>query len=149
MTARISLIPGKARGHRPRLQFIAIGFAAALFSAIGLASQQDGTTPLHLAVQRDDLATAAALIQAGADPRVANRDGATPMFLAAMNGSAAMIETLLKAGVDANAPVLGHGETALMMAARTGKVEAVRVLVDHGAQLNAKETLRGTTALMW
>src|SRR6202050_508925 len=112
------------------------------------ASQPDGTTALHWAARRDDLATADALIKAGADVKAANRYGVTPLALAATNGSAAVIRRLLDAGVDANSANPG-GETALMTAARTGKVDAVTLLLDRGAKINAKDDMHGQTALMW
>jgi len=108
----------------------------------------DGTTSLHWAVRRDDVAAAEALIKAGADVKVTNRYGVTPMALAAMNGSAAMIRRLLDGGADPNTATPG-GETALMTAARTGKTDAVALLLDRGANVQAKETVHAQTALMW
>ncbi len=110
--------------------------------------EADGTTALHWATDRDDLATAELLIRAGANVKAVNRYGVTPLYSAAVNGNAAMIERLLDAGADANA-ALPEGETALMTAARTGKVEAVKVLLQHGADVNAKERWKHQTALMW
>ena len=111
-------------------------------------SEVDGTTALHWAVHRDDLAIADLLIRAGADVRVANRYGATALALACLNGNAAMVERLVAAGAEANA-ASPDGETALMTAARTGHVDAVTVLLAHGADVHATEDWRGTTALMW
>lgn len=110
--------------------------------------QPDGTTALHWAVRHDDLATADALIKAGADVKAATRYGITPMALAATNGDPAMIRRLLDAGVDPNSAT-PSGETALMTTARTGKVDAVTLLLDRGANVNAKDTVHGQTALMW
>ncbi len=107
----------------------------------------DGTTALHWATDRDDLAMADLLIRAGANPKAANRYGVTPLYSAALNANADMIERLLKAGADANT-ALPEGETALMTAARTGKIDAVRVLLDHGANVNGKEKWKGQSALM-
>jgi ankyrin repeat protein len=108
----------------------------------------DGTTALHWATDRDDLAAARLLVRAGANVKAANRYGVTPMYSAALSGDAAMIELLLNAGADPEA-ALPEGETALMTAARTGKVDAVKALLVHGAKVNAKEQWKQQTALMW
>jgi len=113
------------------------------------AAQIDGSTALHWAADRDDLAMAELLIGAGARVEARTREGVTPLRLAAMNGSAPMIDRLLKAGADANAPLTPAGDTALMLAARTGTTDALRVLVEAGADVNATETWGGTTPLMW
>jgi len=112
------------------------------------AREADGTTPLHWAAYRSELAIAELLVGAGADATTANRYGVLPLSLAAVGGDAAIIELLLAAGADPNS-VQGEGETALLTAVRTGKLEAVEVLLDHGADVNAIETWRGQTALMW
>jgi ankyrin repeat protein len=113
------------------------------------ATQPDGATALHWAVQWDDLDTTNTLIRAGADVNAANDYGVTPLSLACTNGNAAMIEMLLKSGASVKAASPITGETALMTAARTGKVDAVKVLLDHGADVDQKETSHGQTALMW
>jgi ankyrin repeat protein len=122
-------------------------FGAALLAACLLAAS-DAPTPLHVAVEKDDLATAERLVRAGADVNAVNRYGVMPLSLACANGSAAMIRLLLKAGADPKAAIAG-GETVLMTAARTGKVEAIDLLIAAGADVNAKEPKRGQTALMW
>lgn len=108
----------------------------------------DGTTPLHWAVYRDDLALLDRLLRAGADVRAVNRYGVSPLALACMDGSSAAVERLLTAGADANATLSG-GESVLMIAARTGKSEAVRHLLKYGANVNARESTRGQTALLF
>ena len=110
--------------------------------------QPDGTTALHWAVRRDDVAAVDSLIKAGADVKAANRYGITPINLAATSGNAIIIGRLLDAGVDPNTANPG-GETALMTAARTGKLDAVKLLLDRGANVNAKDNVHAQTALMW
>jgi ankyrin repeat protein len=112
------------------------------------ASQPDGTTALHWAVRKDDLATVQMLLRAGARVDAATRYGVTPLYLASVNGNAAAVDALLRGGADPNSATPG-GETALMTAARTGRVDAVTLLLDKGAAVNAKENIRGQTALMW
>jgi ankyrin repeat protein len=113
------------------------------------ATQVDGTTALHWAVQRDDAEMTDLLIRAGARVAAKTREGVTPLQLAAINGNAAIIDRLIKAGADPNGALTPAGDTALMMAARTGKTEALRVLLEAGGNVNARETWGGTTALMW
>jgi len=112
------------------------------------AAAADGTTPLHVAVLRNDTESADVLLRAGANVKAATRYGVTPLYLACVNGNAGIIEKLLAAGADANS-ALPEGETALMTAARTGNVRAIKVLLAHGATVNAREIWKGQTALMW
>src|SRR5688500_16135540 len=74
---------------------------AAPLRALDAAVRPDGFTPLHCAVQRDDIALIDRLLAAKANPRAATRYNVTPLYLAALNGSAAAIERLLNAGADA------------------------------------------------
>ena len=113
------------------------------------ATQIDGSSALHWAVERDDVEMTDLLLRAGARVGARTREGVTPLQLAAVNGSAPLIDRLLKAGADPNAAITATGDTALMMAARTGKTEAIRILLEAGANVNAKETWGGTTPLMW
>jgi uncharacterized protein len=112
------------------------------------AAEADGTTALHWAAHRDNVAVAGLLMGAGAKVDAVNRYGVTPLALAALNGSAAMIEALLKGGANANL-AQAEGETPLMTAARSGSADAVRVLIEHGADVKAKESWRGQDALTW
>ncbi len=111
--------------------------------------QPDGTTALQWAAHWNDIEMVKLLLQAGANPKLANRYGVTPLSEAANLGNAAMIDTLLRAGADLETPVTPDGETVLMSAARSGSADAVKLLIDHGADVNAKENYRGQTALMW
>jgi ankyrin repeat protein len=113
------------------------------------ATQVDGTTALHWAVERDDVELAEILLTAGARVGARTREGVTPLLLAAINGSAPMLGRLIKSGADPNAPLTPAGDTALMLTARSGKTDAVRLLVEARADVNARESWGGTTALMW
>jgi ankyrin repeat protein len=131
---------------------LASGRAAAAQTPLSVAdvnaSQPDGTTPLHLAAEREDVPLVQKLIAAGANVGAQNRYGVAPLFVAASTGNAAIITALLGAGADPNTTA-GLGETALMAAARTGRVDAIAALLARGAGVNAQETWRNQTALMW
>jgi ankyrin repeat protein len=107
----------------------------------------DGSTPLHWAAYKDDVAAARRLIAEGAQVNAANDLGVTPLWLASQNGSLEVVGALLRAGANVNA-ALESGETPLMAAARGGKTGAAKLLLDGGAKLEARAT-RGQTALMW
>jgi uncharacterized protein len=111
------------------------------------APSGDGSTPLHWAAYRDDLAKADQLIRAGANVNAANDIGATPLWAASLNGSVAMVARLLQAGANPNVPLMS-GETALMAASRAGKPVVVEQLLKKGANPNTHGA-RGQTALMW
>jgi uncharacterized protein len=111
------------------------------------ATEPDGTTALHWASYRDDLATADLLIRAGANVNAANDLGVTPLWTASQNGSEAMVRRLLEARANPNAALLA-GETPVMVAARAGKAGVVEQLIAKGAHVNARGA-RSQTALMW
>jgi uncharacterized protein len=113
------------------------------------APQGDGTSALHWAAYRDDLAMVRLLIQAGAKPDVRSRLGdITPLYMAAKNGNAAIVELLLNAGATLD-PRTSTGSTPLMMAAAAGSTDAVKLLLDRGADANARDLNQGQTALMF
>jgi ankyrin repeat protein len=112
------------------------------------AQAADGATPLLQAAYDGDVAKVAALLKAGADPRMANRYGASPMGEAARRGDTEVLALLLKAGAEPESPN-PEGQTALMAVARTGNVGAAKLLLSHGAKINARETWGGQTALIW
>lgn len=96
-------------------------------------------TPLHLAVVNNpDPEVAAALLEAGANPRARGYEGETPIHLAAQNENPALATLLLEAGADANARG-STGRTPLHEAAtRNGNPAMVAVLLDAGAELEAR-----------
>jgi ankyrin repeat protein len=110
--------------------------------------EADGTTALHWAVKRGDLAAVDLLLKAGAKVEATTRYGVAPLYLAARRGDPVSLERLIKAGANPNW-AMPDGETALMTTALSGNPEAVKVLAAHGANLNATDPTRGQTALMW
>jgi len=112
------------------------------------ATESDGTTALHWAVQHGDLDLVQRLLRAGANVKARNDYGSTPMSEAAVLGRVPILDALLKAGADVESPN-ADGQTALMVVARTSQVDAARLLIARGAKVNAVEKWRGQTALMW
>ena len=136
----------KRAARRVTLALLVMTLAVPLVAQEG-APAGDGSTPLHWAAYRDDLAAVDRLIRSRADVNAANDLGVTPLWAASLNGSTAIVERLLAAGANPNLHLLS-GETPLMAAARAGKAEVVRQLLAKGADPNARGT-RGQTALMW
>ncbi len=101
------------------------------------APSGDGSTPLHWAAYRDDLAKVDQLIRAGANVNAANDIGVTPLWAASLNGSAPIVKRLLEAGANPDAALLS-GETPLMAAATAGKSAVVEALLGKGANPNAR-----------
>jgi ankyrin repeat protein len=124
---------------------------AALLLAAPVYAQEapsgDGSTPLHWAAYRDDLARTDQLLKSGANVNAANDLGVTPLWAASLNGSDTLVKRLLDAGANPNLALLS-GETPLMVASRAGKANVVQALLAKGANPNAKGA-RGQTALMW
>jgi ankyrin repeat protein len=129
----------------------AVAAIGALLLAAAVSAQQapagDGSTPLHWAAYRDDLAKVDQLIRGGASVNAATDIGVTPLWTASLNGSEPIVRRLLAAGADPNMALLS-GETPLMAAARAGKTVVVDALLAKGANPNARGA-RGQTALMW
>ncbi len=88
-----------------------------------------GETPLMMAVLKNQVAMAAALLAKDAD---VNQTGWAPLHYAATSGNVELIGMLLEkhAYIDAESP---NGSTPLMMAAKYGTPSAVKLLLEEGA----------------
>jgi ankyrin repeat protein len=113
------------------------------------AAQADGSTALLWATHWNDLATAKALIAAGAKVNVHNSLNASPLSEAAALGGMPLFDALVNAGGDPKTLTTPDGETLLMTAARAGSLPIVKLLADKGVDINAQETYKNQTALMW
>lgn len=107
-----------------------------------------GATPLIAAASTSDVPLVRALLDLGADPKIANADGTTPFLAAAGVGVGApeeaagsepealeVIEILLKLGADVNA-VDKFGESAMHGAAYRNHPRVVQLLADKGAKID-------------
>jgi len=98
-----------------------------------IALNNDGVTPLMVAVifERPDLARW--LIEKGADPTIKTKSGQSLLYLACQPGNTELVKELIAAGANVQ-----EGPNPLATAARFGRVETVEVLLAHGADVNAK-----------
>ena len=123
----------------------------------GDTTLDEGTTPLMRAARAGDAAVMRALLEKGADPKLATKEGNNALMFAAGVGyrdkntrgsEAEALEALkvaLDQGLDLNQSN-ARGETALHGAALRGADSIVQFLVDHGSKLDAK-TKQGFTPL--
>ena len=106
---------------------------------------EQGNTPLILAINKPDTAEVKKLVDAGADVNAASNSGVTPLMNAAGMGNKEAVELLLQKGANVNYRTAGN-YTALMSAALVGQVEIVKVLLAAGADPTVKDAA-GKTAL--
>ncbi len=119
--------------------------AIALFALISRDADVDaqvaktGQTALLIAALENHTAMVRLLLEAGADPDVADAHGMTPLIAAALRDNSTAIEMLLRveAGLDAvwEAPD-NPGGTALHLALHKGNLDVVRRLLEAGANPN-------------
>lgn len=95
----------------------------------------DGTTALHTAAAKGDLASLSLLLGAGADPDTVDHQRSTPLISAAAYGHAEAVQALL-ASLKKSSRLNRQdrrGYTALTYAAIAGKALIARLLLNHGA----------------
>lgn len=124
------------------------------------SKDDNGNTPLHIAVQHDRLTAARFLFANGADISIKNATGETPLDLAikarnkrmvdwvklqelcvaAQQGDMKNARCLVKSGVDVNGTYSGlsvyRNDTPIDIAASNGHREIVRLLIGNGASVN-------------
>lgn len=96
----------------------------------------DGESPLLLAVRRSNLVIVELLLKAGAETNHANLNGILPLHVAAENGDLFVGKALLTAGADINQRA-SNGETPLTFAAQNSRNDFVAMLIESGADVNA------------
>ena len=114
-----------------------VGALAPLLSGIATIVDDDGLSPLHHAVDAEQVETSKALLDARADPNALDASLSTPLHYAALLGSLELVNMLLEAGAkplqqdeDGKTPLdlakaEGH-EAALLAALAPSKTEAKR-----------------------
>jgi ankyrin repeat protein len=103
------------------------------------AQDSEGNTALTHSCFRDVADSAIALLDAGANPNLANSEMRVPLMNAAKVGDAGVVAELLAHHADVNSN--GPQGSAIWWAVHADKFSAVRVLTAAGANLNLKSTL--------
>ena len=96
----------------------------------------DGESPLLLAVRRSNLMIVELLLKAGADTGCADLQGFLPLHIAAAGGDQFVGKALLTAGADINQKT-AEGQTPLIFAARNSRNDFTAMLIEQGADVNA------------
>lgn len=94
-----------------------------------------GKTALQVAVEKNQMQSVQALLEAGASPNARSGDGNASPFIAAVQAdNTLMMITLLHKGAEVN-PQSPFARQPLQAAIETESVKAIRLLVAHGAAL--------------
>ncbi len=101
---------------------------------------------LHCAAAGGHQAIVDLLLDAGANPNIADQQSLYPLHLAASSCSALICQHLLKAGAAVDATT-SKGGTALHVAAATGCPDVIKILLDAGANLEALDSYEATPLL--
>lgn len=109
---------------------------AAVAEGVGLLDEMEDTSPLALAVEKDDARMVETLLQSGHKPDLGGI--VVPLALAAKNGNGKIVELLLERGANVNEPG-EEGETAAMWAAGAGKLDILTRLIKAGADIRRQD----------
>lgn len=116
-----------------------VGDVATIAEALDAGTDVDESdglaTPLHYAVNRQQLDAAKLLIKRGADVNAVSKLGGTPLLAAVTKNQLEFITLLLANGADPN--VIAGKQGPLHVAAKSGCLDCVTALVEAGAEVNA------------
>lgn len=101
------------------------------------AEDEDGETPLYIAVSYEDCESAQLLIERGARVNRANAEGQTPLHLASFEGDVHMVQLLINKGAQVNLSEGLSGKTPLHFAVSNESSACAQVLIDHGAKITS------------
>ncbi|XP_007539524.1 ankyrin repeat domain-containing protein 27 isoform X2 [Erinaceus europaeus] len=115
-------------------------------SGLGVnVTNQDGSTPLHVAALHGRTDLIPLLLQHGANPGARNTNRAVPLHLACQKGHFQVVKHLLDSHAKPSKKDLS-GNTPLIYACSHGHHEVAALLLQHGASINAFNN-KGNTAL--
>jgi ankyrin repeat protein len=100
-------------------------------------AEQEGRTPLHLAIQAGQDKVLQVLLAAGADVNAKMPDGCTVLHLATRLNMQGVVQQLVTAGADVEASYGQSNFTPLLAASFQGYTDVVRVLLAAGATTEA------------
>ncbi|XP_012671527.2 transient receptor potential cation channel subfamily A member 1b [Clupea harengus] len=102
---------------------------------------EQGSTPLHWAVEKHKEGSCALLLDLGADPNILNTALMSPLHLAISKGHNGMVELLLSfSATDAN--LEGDlGNSPVMLACSNNNCQALDILFNYGARLCSQNKL--------
>lgn len=112
-------------GHYETAQYL-LRAGAAVNAPLRNALQ---TTPLHSAVEMNNIKVVNLLLAHGADPNIREQRGFTPLHVAAQNGNTDIIRILLFGGADMDIRS-DDGQLAVEVALAGGHEEAARLLLE-------------------
>jgi ankyrin repeat protein len=107
---------------------------------------EEGQTPLHLAVATNQVAIAAVLLNKGLSPNTKDHTMLSPFIAAAANGFSEMFQLLLRYSPDLT-QVNRFGGSALLPSSEKGFIRVVQQALDAGVPVNHVNRL-GWTALL-
>ena len=109
-----------------------------------IAREENGLcNALFQAAYRDQAAMVHALIDGGADVKIAKYDIGMALHVAAFKGQLSSTKALVERGADVNA-VGGPHRTALAAACERSNVEVIQYLVDEGAEIDTLDVVGRT-----
>uniref|UniRef100_A0A8D2L4N5 Ankyrin repeat domain 27 n=1 Tax=Varanus komodoensis TaxID=61221 RepID=A0A8D2L4N5_VARKO len=108
-------------------------------------TNQEGRTPLHVAVLHGHADLVSLLLKHGASIGAKDANHAVPLHLACQNGHFQVVKCLLECSAKQNTKDI-HGNTPLMYACLNGYQEIAAFLLQHGALVNLSNN-QGNTSL--
>jgi ankyrin repeat protein len=123
----------------------AIGILSSNPKGLVDTKDEDGNTPLIIAIDRADDEWTGFLLNKGADPNVAGKGGDTPLIAASRVGFETAVEWLLSLGAKVDTPNR-MGETPLIVAVQQRNLPIARRLLDAGANPDKADTAAGYSA---